>query len=69
MNPRPDFGKSSYGGSGKLAGKAALITGGVTGIGYAVALELPRKDADVLKDLEDESDDAAEPERLVEAAG
>jgi hypothetical protein len=38
MNPRPDHGETSYKGSGRLAGKTAIITGGDSGIGRAVAI-------------------------------
>ena len=38
MDPRPDYGRESYRGSGRLEGKAAILTGGDSGIGRAVAL-------------------------------
>src|SRR5215203_1928790 len=43
MEPRPDYGEESYRGSGKLEGKAAVITGGDSGIGRAVALAFARE--------------------------
>jgi NAD(P)-dependent dehydrogenase (short-subunit alcohol dehydrogenase family) len=65
MTPRPDYGEDSYRGLGRLAGKAALITGGDSGIGRAVA----REGADVLISYLSEEEDARETVRVVEAAG
>ena len=69
MDPRPDYGEATYKGSGKLAGKAAVITGGDSGIGRAVALAFAREGADVLISYLNEEEDAAETARAVEAAG
>ncbi|WP_165250903.1 SDR family oxidoreductase [Paludisphaera soli] len=70
MDPLPDFGEESYEGSGKLAGKAAVITGGDSGIGRAVALAYAREGADVLISyMAEEETDAQETVRVVEAAG
>lgn len=69
MDPRPDYGEESYKGSGKLAGKAAVITGGDSGIGRAVALAFAREGADVLISYLSEESDARETVRVVEAAG
>jgi NAD(P)-dependent dehydrogenase (short-subunit alcohol dehydrogenase family) len=69
MDPKPDYGEKSYKGSGKLKGKAALITGGDSGIGRAVALAFAREGADVLISYLDEHADAQETVRMVEAAG
>jgi hypothetical protein len=69
MHPRPDHGESSYRGSGKLAGKKAIITGADSGIGRAVAIAYAREGADVLIAYLNEHDDAKETQRLVEEAG
>jgi NAD(P)-dependent dehydrogenase (short-subunit alcohol dehydrogenase family) len=70
MAPRPDFGKDSYRGSGRLVGRKAIITGGDSGIGRAVALAFAREGADVLISfLEAEQDDARETVRAVEESG
>jgi len=69
MTPRPDYGEDSYRGLGRLAGKAALITGGDSGIGRAVALTYAREGADVLISYLNEEQDAQETVRVVEAAG
>jgi NAD(P)-dependent dehydrogenase (short-subunit alcohol dehydrogenase family) len=69
MNPRPDHGEKSYKGSGKLTGLKAIITGGDSGIGRAVAIAYAREGADVLISYIDEQTDAEETKRLVEEAG
>jgi NAD(P)-dependent dehydrogenase (short-subunit alcohol dehydrogenase family) len=70
MDLQPDYGEDSYRGSGKLADKRALITGGDSGIGRAVALAFAREGADVLISyLDSEEEDAQETCRLVEEAG
>src|SRR3954465_1908730 len=70
MDPQPDYGEASYRGSGRLEGRRALITGGDSGIGRAVALAFAREGADVvISHLPDEKADAAETVRVVEAAG
>jgi NAD(P)-dependent dehydrogenase (short-subunit alcohol dehydrogenase family) len=70
MRPRPDYGESTYRGSGKLEGRKAVITGGDSGIGRAVALAFAREGADVLISyLPEEEQDAQETVRVVEAAG
>jgi NAD(P)-dependent dehydrogenase (short-subunit alcohol dehydrogenase family) len=69
MNPRPDCGEDSYRGSGRLEGKKAVITGGDSGIGRAVAIAYAREGADVLISYLDEHDDAKEVAQYVEEAG
>lgn len=69
MDPKPDYGEESYKGSGRLAGKAALITGGDSGIGRAVALAFAREGANVLISYLDEHEDAEEAASWVEKAG
>jgi NAD(P)-dependent dehydrogenase (short-subunit alcohol dehydrogenase family) len=69
MQPQPDHGESSYRGSGKLAGRKAVITGADSGIGRAVAIAYAREGADVLVAYLNEHDDAKETQRLVEEAG
>jgi len=70
MDQRPDHGEATYRGSDRLAGRKALITGGDSGIGRAVAVAFAREGADVLISyLPEEEQDAQETVRLVEAAG
>jgi NAD(P)-dependent dehydrogenase (short-subunit alcohol dehydrogenase family) len=69
MEPQPDYGEESYRGSRKLEGKAAIITGGDSGIGRAVALAFAREGADVLISYLDEHSDAEETVRIVEKEG
>jgi NAD(P)-dependent dehydrogenase (short-subunit alcohol dehydrogenase family) len=69
MVPEPDYGEQSYRGSGKLEGKAALITGADSGIGRAVALAFAREGADILISYLDEHQDAQETARVVREAG
>jgi NAD(P)-dependent dehydrogenase (short-subunit alcohol dehydrogenase family) len=69
MTPVPDCGEHSYRGSGKLAGKAAIITGGDSGIGRAAAIAYAREGADVLIAYLEEDDDAQDTARWIEEAG
>src|SRR4051794_5443801 len=69
MKPVPDHGETSYKGSGRLAGKRAVITGGDSGIGRAVAIAFAREGADVLISYLKEDNDARETERHVKQAG
>jgi NAD(P)-dependent dehydrogenase (short-subunit alcohol dehydrogenase family) len=69
MQPRPDYGEQSYRGSGRLQGKAAIITGGDSGIGRAVALAFAREGADILTSYLNEESDAQETARVVQEAG
>lgn len=69
MTPKPDCGEETYKGSGKLTGKAAVITGGDSGIGRAVAIAFAREGADVLISFLNEDDDARETARYIKEAG
>jgi NAD(P)-dependent dehydrogenase (short-subunit alcohol dehydrogenase family) len=69
MDPKPDHGEESYRGSGRLTGKAAVITGGDSGIGRAVAIAFAREGADVLISYLSEHEDAKDTARYVEEAG
>lgn len=66
MDPRPDHGEDSYRGSGRLKGMKAIITGGDSGIGRAVAIAYAREGADVAIAYLNEHDDAHEVKALVE---
>jgi NAD(P)-dependent dehydrogenase (short-subunit alcohol dehydrogenase family) len=69
MTPKPDHGEESYRGSGRLSGKAAVITGGDSGIGRAVAIAFAREGADVLISYLNEHEDAKDTAKYVEDAG
>ena len=69
MRPVPDCGEESYKGSGKLIDKVAVITGGDSGIGRAVAIAYAREGADVLISYLSEHSDAKETAGYVEQAG
>ena len=70
MQGKPDHGEESYRGSGRLEGRRAVITGGDSGIGRAVAIAVAREGADVLISyLASEEEDGQETRRLVEDAG
>lgn len=69
MEPEPITIRDGYVGTGRLAGKVALITGGDSGIGRSIAVHFARESADVLIAYLDEDDDAAETKALVEANG
>ncbi|MFY1672297.1 glucose 1-dehydrogenase [Plantactinospora sp. WMMB334] len=69
MRAKPDHGEDSYRGAGRLAGKKAVITGGDSGIGRAVAIAFAREGADVLISYLNEHDDARDTGKLVEDEG
>lgn len=70
MDPKPDHGETSYKGSGRLAGRKALITGGDSGMGRAAAIAYAREGADVaINYLPDEEFDAKEVIALIEKEG
>lgn len=69
MNPIPKFDDASYTGSGKLKNKVAIITGGDSGIGRAVAVFFAKEGADVVISYLDEQKDADETKKHVEEQG
>jgi NAD(P)-dependent dehydrogenase (short-subunit alcohol dehydrogenase family) len=69
LEPQADHGETSYQGTGKLADKVAIITGGDSGIGRAVAIAYAREGADVVISYLDEHEDARETARWVREAG
>jgi len=69
MDPLPDYGLDSYKGSGKLQDKVAVITGGDSGIGRAVALAYAREGASIVISYLNEHDDANEIQKAVQEAG
>jgi NAD(P)-dependent dehydrogenase (short-subunit alcohol dehydrogenase family) len=69
MSPVPDHGEQTYRGSGRLSGKKAVITGGDSGIGRAVAIAYAREGADILIAYLDEDEDANETKKWIEEAG
>jgi hypothetical protein len=69
MDPRPDFGEDSYEGRGLLKDRSAIITGGDSGIGRAVAVAFAREGADIVISYLNEHEDAEETARVVREAG
>jgi len=69
MRLKPDHGEESYRGSGRLEGKRALVTGGDSGIGRAVAIAFAREGADVVISYLSEHEDAEDTAKLVQDAG
>lgn len=69
LNPAADHGETSYRGSGRLEGMKAVITGGDSGIGRAVAIAYAREGADILVSYLSEDEDAEDTARLIREAG
>ena len=69
MDPKPDYGQDSYVGHDRLTDRVAIITGGDSGIGRAVALAYAREGADVVISYLDSDSDADETRKAVEEAG
>jgi NAD(P)-dependent dehydrogenase (short-subunit alcohol dehydrogenase family) len=69
MGPKPDCGEESYVGHDRLSGKIAIITGGDSGIGRAVAIAFAREGADIVLSYLDEDEDAEETAGYIEEAG
>jgi NAD(P)-dependent dehydrogenase (short-subunit alcohol dehydrogenase family) len=69
LNPKADHGETSYKGSGKLTGRKAIITGGDSGIGRAVAIAFAREGADVMISYLNEHEDAEETAKYIKEAG
>ncbi len=69
MTPQPIYIRDDYRGSGKLAGKVALISGGDSGIGRAVAVHFAKEGADVAFIYKEEDNDARETEQLIKGCG
>ena len=69
MQPVPDHGEKSYRGSGRLKGRKAVITGGDSGIGRAVAIAYAREGADILIAYLEEDEDARSTQELIESEG
>ena len=69
MHPKPEYIRKNYKGSDKLKGKVALITGGDSGIGRAVAVHFAREGADIAIVYLDEDKDANDTKKLIEKEG
>src|SRR5689334_22661999 len=69
MRLKPDHGENTYRGSGKLKDRIAIITGGDSGIGKAVAIAFAREGADVVISYLNEQEDASDTAAFVEDAG